>query len=231
MLFFLGHYYNDSKSHKERNAGYWLYMSHNDGATARCCAPCTYRSMREGRLKTKQQGMICGRTAAQKSCAAPNKAGFPAASASSHITFQVHQHRFTHTTVIQSRCWNPTIWPKASDVSKGRWRHAPAITLSPEDLKLWMAACSADWIRVVLRSGAACKLPLLSPSFASNAFHWRWSGTGPNLINSEVAAISHKTPNWTSYKIMFWKMCIMLEPKSYKTPLITRLLVFSTKSC
>lgn len=59
---------------------------------------CTYRSVSPGQVKTKQQGMSCGMTAAQKPCAPPNKAGLPAASASSLITFQLHQHRFTHST-------------------------------------------------------------------------------------------------------------------------------------
>ncbi|KAK9517278.1 hypothetical protein VZT92_025161 [Zoarces viviparus] len=40
--------------------------------------------------------MSCGMTAAQKPREPKNKAGSPAASASSLITFRLHQHRFTH---------------------------------------------------------------------------------------------------------------------------------------
>lgn len=54
----------------------------------------TYRSVSAGQVKTKQQGMSCGMTAAQKPCAPANKAGLPAASASSLITLQLNQqHR------------------------------------------------------------------------------------------------------------------------------------------
>lgn len=58
---------------------------------------CTYRSVPQSQVKTKQQGM----TGAQKPCAPPNKAGLQAASASSLITFQLHQHPFTHSTGLQ----------------------------------------------------------------------------------------------------------------------------------
>lgn len=119
---------------------------------------CTYQSVSEGQVKTKQQGMSCGMTAAQKPCAPPNKAGLPAASASSLITFQLHQHRFTTGTSTLREISTASIDSfKSVCTARGDARRR-VIQSHRRDLKLWMAACSTESERCCVQGhlGGSC---------------------------------------------------------------------------
>lgn len=135
-------------------------------------------------------------TAAQKPCAPPNKAGLQAASASSLITFQLHQHRFTHLTGldnlvrIHSLDQNLEIYLQREGCA-----HRLVIQSHRRDLKLWMAACltESEW---------CCLQVLLVNSQTSVPGGVKWEGSfiTTNLIlllwitawcNFEVLDIIH----------------------------------------
>lgn len=115
--------------------------------------PCTYRSVSDGRVKTKQQGMSCGMTAAQKPCAPANKAGFPAASASSLITFQLHRHIVLHTQpgLLSVTGFQKTHRKKTND-SLTAWNKAHA---TRQSFRVTARTLNCEWPRAWLNQGDA----------------------------------------------------------------------------
>lgn len=160
IIFSPGHYtksFNNSKSYQEPA----VYMQDNDRAKTAVLRQrtCTYRSVSQGQVKTKQQGMSCGMTAAQKPCAPPNKAGLPAASASSHITLQLHRHRFTHST------WTTLIhWSKQGRKKKTKqnrpprpkaWARVRKAKETRESFRVTGGTLNCEWPRARLNQGDA----------------------------------------------------------------------------
>lgn len=117
----------------------------------------TYRSVSDGQVETKQQGMSCGMTAAQKPRAPANKAGFPAASASSLITFQLHRHRFTHSawTTFSHRFSKTHTYiykKKTPSNSSTLWNKANA---TRESFRVTARTLNCEWPRARLNQGDA----------------------------------------------------------------------------
>lgn len=127
-------------------------VNHGDGAESRRL---TYRSASEGQVETKQQGMSCGMTAAQKPCEPPGKA-----SASSLITLQLPRHRSANanrdsdSAAAAAAARNPAGAPRGGKAAKRVGKGGRRVARSHRGDVEAARGRVLDWIRAVVPSRA-----------------------------------------------------------------------------